>query len=605
MDRQEELKHWYVQGRVSRRNFMRTALVVGMSSTAAWAFLEACTQSAPGTATNSGGLKSVPRNRTLMYAHGGTDGKYADFELWNPYNVGAYFGYGANVIYEPLAYYSAFQDKEYLWLAESYQYSSDFKRLTIHTRKGVSWSDGTPFSADDVAYTIQTLAQLGPKVQQGANVQPFVDSVSVTDPNTLVVNFKVPSPRFFFYMTYKYDIGMEIVPKHIFDGKDWTTFKHYDLAKGWPVTTGPWKVVFSSPTQKIVDRRDSWWAVKAGLAESLPKIERMVMQPFAETQDTQLVITNDLDHVRLLVDDVKTAVDRNPAITTHSGRKGPYGFVDWWPLSLYVNCSKAPFNDPGVRWALSYFLDRQQVVQVAFAGYNQASRLPMPPYPGLQRYFDAVQDLLKTYDTNAFDPAKGAALLISKGWKKNSAGVWADPSGKTLKMDIIGFNFIGAVAPVVTEQLKRQGVDASFSIPPDGFDRLNKGDYDAATFGHGGSIKDPYDTLRLYQSSSVAVPGISGLVNWSRWTSSDYDRLVDQVYGTPMDDYGTLTTLFKKAMQIWLPALPDIQLTQYFQNDALNTSYWKGWPSDDNNYVEEHSDAKTWMMVLNRLQPAK
>jgi len=94
-------------------------------------------------------------------------------------------------------------------------------------------------------------------------------------------------------------------------------------------------------------------------------------------------------------------------------------------------------------------------------------------------------------------------------------------------------------------------------------------------------------------------------VNWSRWTNSDYDRIVDQVYGTPMDDYGTLTSLFRRAMQIWLPALPDIQLTQYFQNDALNTTYWKGWPSNDNNYVEEHSDAKTWMMVLNRLQPAK
>src|SRR5258708_24766823 len=227
----------------------------------------------------------------------------------------------------------------------------------------------------------------------------------------------------------------------------------------------------------------------------------------------------------------------------------------------------APSSDPGFRWALSSFPNRRQVVQVAFAGYNQASRLPMPPYPGLQRYFDAVQDLLKTYDTNAFDPAKGAALLISKGWKKNSAGVWADPSGKTLKMDIIGFNFIGAVAPVVTEQLKRQGVDASFSIPPDAFDRLNKGDYDAATFGHGGSIKDPYDTLRLYQSSSVAVPGISGRVNCSRWTSSDYDRLVDQVYGTTMDDYGTRNTLFKNAMQISIAALPDIQLTQYFQND--------------------------------------
>src|SRR5260370_29492597 len=190
---------------------MRTALVVGMSSTAAWAFLEACTQSAPGTATNSGGLSSIPRNRILMYAHGGTDGKYADFELWNPYNIGAYFGYGSNVIYEPLAYYSAFQDKEYLWLAETYQYSADFKQLTIHTRKGITWSDGEPFSADDVAYTIQTLAQLGQKVQQGANVQPYIHAVSVTDPTTLVVHFHVPAPRFFFYMTYKYDIRMATV----------------------------------------------------------------------------------------------------------------------------------------------------------------------------------------------------------------------------------------------------------------------------------------------------------------------------------------------------------------------------------------------------------
>src|SRR5260370_39448062 len=129
-------------------------------------------------------------------------------------------------------------------------------------------------------------------------------------------------------MKYKYEIGMEIVAKNIFNGNVWTTFKHFDLAKGWPVTTGPWKVVFSSPTQKIVDRRGSWWAVKAGLADALPQIERIVMQPFSETQDTQLIITNDLDHVRPLVDDAKTAVDRNPAVTTHSGRKGPYGFVD-------------------------------------------------------------------------------------------------------------------------------------------------------------------------------------------------------------------------------------------------------------------------------------
>jgi peptide/nickel transport system substrate-binding protein len=559
------------------------------------------TSSAASTA--EAGLKSVPRNRTLMYAHGGSDGKYADYDLWNPYAVGAYFGYGPNVIFEPLAYYSSFEDKEILWLAESYTYSSDYRELTIKTRSGINWSDGQPFSAEDVAYTISTLAELGPNVQQGANVQPYVESAVATDANTVVLKFKVPAPRFFDFMTYQYDKGMEIVPKHVFEGQEWATFKNYDLEKGWPITTGPWKVVFGDPTQKIVDRLDDWWAVKAGLAADLPKIERLVMQPFSETANTQQIITDDLDHVRLLVENVKTAVDRNPLVTTHSGREAPYGFVDWWPLSLYVNASRAPFDDPDVRWALSYFLDRQQIIDVAFSGYNQLSKLPMPPYPALQRYVDAVDDLLETYDTNRFDPERGSALLTNKGWKKDASGIWTDASGTPLKMEIIGFNFIGSLAPVVAEQLKRQGVDASFSIPPDGFDRLNKGDYDAATFGHGGSIKDPYDTLRLYQSASVAVPGISGLVNWSQWTNSDYDALVDQVYMTPMTDYDTLEKQFRQAMEIWLPELPDIQLVQYYQNDAMSTKYWTGWPSDDNNYIEEHSDAKTWMLVLNRLEP--
>ena len=74
------------------------------------------------------------------------------------------------MIYEPLAYYSAFADKWYMWLAESYEFTPDFKQLTIKTRSGIKWSDGTPFSAEDVAYTINTLRDLGPKVKWGIDV---------------------------------------------------------------------------------------------------------------------------------------------------------------------------------------------------------------------------------------------------------------------------------------------------------------------------------------------------------------------------------------------------------------------------------------------------
>ncbi len=52
------------------------------------------------------------------------------------------------------------------------------------------------------------------------------------DPQTVLVRFKVPAPRFYEFLTYKYDIGVYIVPRHIFQGQDWTTFKHFDPDQG-------------------------------------------------------------------------------------------------------------------------------------------------------------------------------------------------------------------------------------------------------------------------------------------------------------------------------------------------------------------------------------
>ena len=276
-----------------------------------------------------------PRNRTMSLVWGGREGRWVDFDLWNPYSIGANHQNGPNIIYEPLAYYSAFADKTYMWLAESYQYTADFKQLTIKTRSGISWSDGTPFSAEDVAFTLNSLRDIGPKVKWGVDVQQVMKEAKATDANTVVVDFIVPAPRFFFFMTYKYDIGVYIVPKHIFDGQDWTTFKHFDIAKGWPVSTGPWKVTEASLQQKVFDRRPEWWAAKAGLAP-LPAIERTIWLPFAGEQATaQALITNQMDAgTGMQPATFPTLFRGNPKITTHSGQKPPYGYVDWWPISL-------------------------------------------------------------------------------------------------------------------------------------------------------------------------------------------------------------------------------------------------------------------------------
>ncbi|MBX6770093.1 MAG: ABC transporter substrate-binding protein [Chloroflexi bacterium] len=551
-------------------------------------------------------LAKIPRNRTLilMWQGGSTNGRWTDWDIWQEYTQGSSHQNGLGIFFEPLAYYSAFADKEYLWLAESYQYNDDFTQLTIKTRSGISWSDGQPFTAEDVAYTFNTLKDLGAKVVWGHEVQQVVQEAKAVDPNTVVVQFKYPAPRFFWLCTYKYDIGVPIVPKHIFSQQqDWTKFKNFDIAKGWPVTTGPWKLVFSSPEQKIIDRRDDWWAARAGLAK-MPQVERIIYLPFVgETQTAEAAIKGQIDaSLDLRPETIRTVLEKNPKITTHTGNKPPYGYQDWWPTSLWFNCEKAPYSNPEVRWAISYYLDRQQIIDVAYSGASEPSPLPMPQYPPLMKYFEAVKDLLQQYPTNAYDPKKGDALLEKNGFKKGSDGIWADAQGNKLKFDIFGWTVFADIGPVVAAMLKKHGIDATYSMPPDAGDRYAAGNFIAALNGHGGSIRDPYDTLHLYQSDSVAVPG-SHQVNFARWKNADFDKVVDQVYQTPMENTGKLQELFHKAMEIWLPNLPDVQIDEWYHRIPMNTEYWTNWPTEKNPYVNGAFWHYTFPIILWNLQP--
>jgi peptide/nickel transport system substrate-binding protein len=547
----------------------------------------------------------TPRNRTMiLIGINSRDGRWVDYALWNPYAIGANHQNGPNLIYEPLAYYSAFADKWYMWLAESYQFTPDFKQLTIKTRQGIAWSDGAPFGADDVVYTMNTLRDLGPKVKWGIDVKQALDEATATDPNTAVLKFKIPSPRFFFFAAYKYDIGIYIVPKHIFEGQDWTAFKHFDIAKDWPVTTGPWRVADSSLQQKVFVRRSRWWAAEQKFAP-MPQIERNIWLPTVNEQDTaQAQITNHSDFGGPLQPATfPTVIRQNPKVTSYSGRQPPWGYVDWWPISLYVNNEVKPFDDKDVRWALSHYIDRKQVIAVGYLGADTVSSLPMPPYKPLLPYFDAVKDLLAKYDTLAFDPKKGDALLAARGFKKNG-DFWETPDGKPFTLDIIGFGAGGsAMGPVLAQMLRRHGVAASLTLPPDFDERFEKGQYVGSIYGHGGSIREPYDTLRLYQSRSIAVPGAHA-VNFSRWKNPEYDKIVDEVYITDPKDVTKLKQLFHAAMEIWLPELPDIQLVQNYHRIPLNTTYWQNWPTADNSYINDASWHLTFPIVLWNVKPA-
>ncbi len=552
----------------------------------------------------------VARNRQLILMWAGKDGKYTDFELWNPFAPAANHQNGPGLFHEPLFYYSGFQDKMIPWLAESYQYSPDFKQLTIKTRSGITWSDGKPFSAKDVAFTITEAAKQGSKIKFGNDVATFLSDASAKDDNTVVLNFKIPAPKFMYFMTYKFDNGLYMVPQHIYSqSSDWSTFTNFDIANGVPVTTGPWKLVFSSADQKIIDRRDDWWAVKAGLVKAMPQVQRIVYLPFpGETQTAQALLTNAVDcSLDLRPNTMKQILAQNPKLVGWDGNNPPYGYTDWWPTSLYVDNTKAPWSDKDLRWALSYLIDRQQLIEVTFNGASTPTKLPLPAadqYAGLKPYWDSVQDQLEQYPTNEFSPDKAAQKLQGKGFTKGSDGFWADANGH-LKLEVGGWAVFDDMGPVLVEMLKKGGIDATYVHPPDMIDQFQLGNYQGMLFGHGGSVNaDPYDTMKLYQSASLAIPG-GHSVNFSKWKNADYDKIVDEMAVTAPTDQGKLLDQFKRAMAIWLPELPDVPIQQWYHRIPYNTTNWTGWPSKQNPYVNGAFWHLTFQLILNELKPAQ
>ena len=100
-----------------------------------------------------------------------------------------------------------------------------------------------------------------------------------------------------------------------------------------------------------------------------------------------------------------------------------------------------------------------------------------------------------------------------------------------------------------------------------------------------------------------AIDRVAKTVTAADGTVADYDKLVDEAFVTDPRDTEKLKTIFRKAMEIWLPDLPDIQLVQNFHRIPMNTTYWTNWPTAENAYVNGASWHLTHAMVLWNLKP--
>lgn len=278
------------------------------------------------------------------------------------------------------------------YLARAWSWSPDRSVLTFTLNSGVSWHDGAPTTARDVAFTL--LAARDPRTgySRGADLAT-IDTVRATDDTTIVVAFSAPQPLFPLVLC-----ELPILPEHLLRDVQRSEMRRaaFNLA---PVGNGPFRFVDRIPGQRWVFERDSTFPAALG---GPPLIERLVIAVVDEPTTKLAGLTSgDLDFAGIA-----------PTMAALAARDPMVRVMDYPILlstALVFNTHSPPFDDVRVRRAVDASFDRMRIVRAALAGYASEAAGPVPPESPLS--LPAVPAL----DTTFAD-----SLLDAAGWRRGS-----------------------------------------------------------------------------------------------------------------------------------------------------------------------------------------
>lgn len=230
-------------------------------------------------------------------------------------------------------------------LAEEWELSEDGLTLTLHLVEGVTWHDGEPFTAEDVAFNIE---ELFPLSTLGRELAEYVASTETPDDHTVIVHLTEP------YGPLLENLALQfLLPKHVYEGTDYAQ----NPANMAPIGTGPFTFdSFTSGEEIVVARNDNWWQGEI-------EVDRAIYRIVGDTNARAMALLNNEVDTAVLEPSRQAEVAQHPNAAQLT--QGDF------PAQIFVsfNTRREVLNDPEVRRLLFAAIDREAMSEVALNGH--------------------------------------------------------------------------------------------------------------------------------------------------------------------------------------------------------------------------------------------
>lgn len=546
---------------------------------------------------------SLPRDQTLYF----NGQQWGPVVGWNPYsgnnnNAMAIPNLQDNarvVMFETPYLYNMLDGKVYPLLADGdYSWNADRTELTFKLKEAAKWSDGTPVTAEDLAYTWATHVKY--ETASAAAYADYIDAIEAVDPQTVVIKAKLDAD------------GKAVNPLLVAS----YVSTIYVAQKGWTealeeraggdatklladaaedvVYSGPYHKFFADDTKVVYVRDDNYWGQDASMWGKLPAPKYLAHTIFKDNAAGSAALAKgEVDVSQQFNSNIQLLWENYGLPISTYLPDPPYNIGASLPTAFY-NLESPGLDQVAVRKAIAIAVDYPTIIANAMtnqsATFQQVPRSLMNPTPAEQAMFDhdAVKDL--QWAGNDIEGAK--KLLDDAGVVDTDGDGWREYEGENLHYVATcpnGWSDWQAAIEVVAAAGKEIGIDITTNYPewsvyqtvvtksdsplPEGYDIF-------MMFTDGTGPTQPWGRIRKLISSEFIGVTSNWNGNWGKYSNPEADALIQAIPGET--DPAKLKELYTELVKIYLTDVPSFTLMYRPQNfHSVNETVWTNFPHED------------------------